>query len=87
MGMTNREIQVWNEIGEWEQKLYQYEPTDLTVMYDKWLEQSFSLLPEDVRIRFFAKMDTMLFHLHALVQSSQIQMDAREQNFRSSAGL
>ncbi|MBA9026313.1 MULTISPECIES: EcsC family protein [Bacillaceae] len=78
MGMTNRDIQVWNEIGEWEQKLYQYEPTDFTVMYDRWLEQSFSLLPEDVRTQFFAKLDTMLFHLHALLQSSQIQMDARD---------
>jgi hypothetical protein len=78
MGLTKREIQVWNEISEWEEKLNQYEPTDLVVLYEKSLEQSFSLLPEDVRIQFFAKLDDMLFHLHAIVQSSQIQMDAKE---------
>jgi EcsC protein family len=78
MGLTEREIQVWNEISEWEEKLNQYEPTDLVVLYEKSLEQSFSLLPEDVRIQFFAKLDDMLFHLHAMVQSSQIQMDAKE---------
>jgi EcsC protein family len=78
MGLTEREIQVWNEISEWEEKLNQYEPTDLVVLYEKSLEQSFSLLPEDVRVQFFAKLDDMLFHLHAMVQSSQIQMDAKE---------
>lgn len=53
MTLTNREIQVWNEISEWEDKLLQYGPTDFTALYDKWLEQSFSLLPENVQEQFF----------------------------------
>ncbi|WP_342602544.1 EcsC family protein [Peribacillus sp. FSL E2-0159] len=78
MEFTNREIKVWNEIREWQEKLYQYEPTDLAALYDKWLEQGFALLPENVQQQFFEKLDTWLFHLHAMVQSSQVQIDARE---------
>ncbi|MGE8017605.1 EcsC family protein [Peribacillus frigoritolerans] len=78
MEFTNREMKVWNEISEWQEKLYQYEPTDLAALYDKWLEQGFTLLPENVQQQFFEKLDTWLFHLHAMVQSSQVQIDARE---------
>ncbi|MGE7758897.1 EcsC family protein [Peribacillus sp. NPDC097895] len=78
MEFTNREIKIWNEISEWQENLYQYEPTDLAALYDKWLEQGFALLPENVQQQFFEKLDTWLFHLHAMVQSSQIQIDARE---------
>ncbi|MGE7905135.1 EcsC family protein [Peribacillus sp. NPDC094092] len=78
MEFTNREMKVWNEISEWQEKLYQYEPTDLAALYDKWLEQGFALLPENVQQQFFDKLDTWLFHLHAMVQSSQVQIDARE---------
>ncbi|MBT2648240.1 EcsC family protein [Bacillus sp. ISL-34] len=78
MEFTNREMKIWNEISEWQDKLYQYEPTDLAALYDKWLEQGFALLPENVQQQFFEKLDTWLFHLHAMVQSSQVQIDARE---------
>ncbi|MES1037901.1 EcsC family protein [Peribacillus simplex] len=78
MEFTNREMKIWNEISEWQEKLYQYEPTDLAALYDKWLEQGFALLPENVQQQFFEKLDTWLFHLHAMVQSSQVQIDARE---------
>ena len=78
MEFTNREMKVWNEISEWQEKLYQYEPTDLAALYDKWLEQGFALLPENVQQQFFEKLDTWLFHLHAMVQSSEVQIDARE---------
>ncbi|MEB2627564.1 EcsC family protein [Peribacillus frigoritolerans] len=78
MEFTNREMKVWNEISEWQEKLYQYEQTDLAAYYDKWLEQGVALLPENVQQQFFEKLDTWLFHLHAMVQSSQVQIDARE---------
>lgn len=84
MEFTNRELKTWNEISEWQEKLNQYNPTDLASLYDKWLEQSFSLLPEEVRQQFFEKLDTWLFHLHAIVQSSQIQIDARDRILASS---
>ncbi|MDW7614087.1 EcsC family protein [Peribacillus simplex] len=78
MEFTNREIKIWNEISEWQENLYQYERKDLSALYDKWLEQGFDLLPDNVQQQFFEKLDTWLFHLHAMVQSSQIQIDARE---------
>ncbi|MGE7182550.1 EcsC family protein [Peribacillus sp. NPDC006672] len=78
MEFTNREMKVWNEISEWQENLYQYERTDLSALYDKWLGQGFDLLPDNVQQQFFEKLDTWLFHLHAMVQSSQIQIDARE---------
>ncbi|AZV44717.1 EcsC family protein [Peribacillus asahii] len=78
MGLTVREEAIWNELSVWEKKLSQYESTDLAVLYDKWLELTFSLLPEKTKEQFFTKLDNWLFHLHAIVQSSQIQLDARE---------
>ena len=78
MGLTNRDQKVWDEIRDWQENLNQYEPTDLAVMYEKWLEQGFSLLPEEVQQQFFEKLDTWLFHLHAMIQGSQVQMDARD---------
>nr|WP_275695685.1 EcsC family protein [Fredinandcohnia sp. SECRCQ15] len=58
--------------------MYQYEPTDFEMTYDKWLDQSFKLIPENVRNEFFLKLDNWLFHLNAILQGSQIQMDARQ---------
>ncbi len=81
MEFTNREMKVWNEISEWQEKLYQYEPTDLAALYDKWLEQGFALLPENVQQQFFEKLDTWLFHLHAMVQSSQVQIRCKRSGF------
>jgi hypothetical protein len=78
MGFTERDLQVWNEIQEWQATLYQYEPTDFAAFYDRWMEQGFSLLSEEKQKQFFETLDNSLFHLHALVQNSRFQVDARE---------
>src|SRR5690606_8651228 len=44
---------------------------------------SLSLIPENVRTEFFSKLDNWLFHLHAILQGTQIQVDARERLIRS----
>jgi EcsC protein family len=75
---NKREKEAWQEIQKWEEQLHQYEPSDFQLLYDKGLEASFSLLSEDIQRQFFSKMDTWLFHLHALVQNSQFQQDARD---------
>ncbi|WP_420812952.1 EcsC family protein [Peribacillus acanthi] len=75
---NKREEEAWIEIQKWEEQLHHYEPSDFQLLYDKGLEASFSLLSEDIQRQFFSKMDTWLFHLHALVQNSQFQQDARE---------
>ncbi|MFD1779728.1 EcsC family protein [Fredinandcohnia salidurans] len=82
MGLTEREIQILTEIEKWSEQM-QYEQTDFEITYDKWLENSLSLIPENVRTEFFSKLDNWLFHLHAILQGTQIQVDARERLIRS----
>jgi hypothetical protein len=78
MTLSSREKVIKQELLDWENELFSYEPTDLEMLYEKGLENSFSLLPEEAQKQIFTKLDTWLFHLHALVQSSQFQLDARE---------
>jgi hypothetical protein len=78
MPLTDRETKVLNEIQEWERNLLKYEPNDFQLTYEKYLQQSFSLLPEKVQRQFFSVIDSWLFHLHSLIQGSQLQMDAKE---------
>ncbi|KAB2334225.1 MULTISPECIES: EcsC family protein [Bacillaceae] len=78
MSLTASEQRVLNSILEWEEKLYSYEPNDFMLTYDKYLERSFSMLPEEIQQQFFASLDNWLFHLHALIQGSQLQLDAKE---------
>ncbi|WP_099351992.1 EcsC family protein [Fredinandcohnia onubensis] len=82
MGLTEREIQILSEIENWSEQM-QHEQTDFEMTYDKWLENSLSLIPENVRTEFFSKLDNWLFHLHAILQGTQIQVDARERLIRS----
>lgn len=78
MALTEREKVVLAEIQEWENKLYSYEPNDIELTCEKYLERSFSLLPEQIQQQFFATFDNWLFHLHALIQGSQLQLDAKD---------
>ncbi|MFT4414991.1 EcsC family protein [Fredinandcohnia humi] len=78
MGITEREEKILREIENWAVQLQQYETTDFEMTYEKWVENSFELIPEHVRNEFFAKLDNWLFHLHAMLQGTQIQMDARQ---------
>ncbi|MBT2689335.1 EcsC family protein [Bacillus sp. ISL-47] len=78
MPLSERENSVLAGIRDWESKLYSYEPNDLEMVYDKSLEKSFALLPEEAQQQFFSALDSWLFHLHALIQGSQLQMDAKE---------
>ncbi len=78
MELTAREEIIWNDLIKWEEQLFKYETNDMSVLYEKWLELTFSLLPDQTKEQFFSKLDHWLFHLHGLIQSSQIQIDARE---------
>jgi flagellar biosynthesis chaperone FliJ len=78
MPLTDREAKVLNEIQDWERNLLEYEPNDFQLTYEKYLHQSFSLLPEKVQQQFFSVIDSWLFHLHSMIQGSQLQMDAKE---------
>lgn len=78
MHLTERESKVLDDLKNWESRLYSYEPNDFELAYDRYLEKSFSLLPEEVQEKFFEVFDSGLFHLHSLIQGSQLQMDAKE---------
>ncbi len=78
MSLTEREKRVLDELKDWEVSLSEYIPNDLELVYDRYLERTFSMLPEEVQQQFFAKLDTWLFHLHALIQGSQLQLEAKE---------
>ncbi|RDU36201.1 EcsC family protein [Neobacillus piezotolerans] len=78
MPLTDREMTVLAEIKDWEKKLLDYEPNDLQLTYEKYLESGFSMLPEEARSQFFAVVDNWLFHLNAMIQGAQFQLDAKE---------
>lgn len=76
--LTERETKVYHDILKWENQLYEYEANDFEQTFDKFLDRYFAMLPEDVQEQFFAKLDNWLFHLHSIIQGSQLQMDAKE---------
>ena len=47
-----REKEVLHEIREWERRLYEYEANDFQLVYDKYIDRSFQLLPEKIREQF-----------------------------------
>lgn len=78
MVLTSRELKLYESVKAWEEKLYNYETTDFQVLYDKAIETSFDLLPEETQKEFFTTLDNMFFHLHAIIQGSQFQHDSYE---------
>jgi hypothetical protein len=78
MPFTERDRSVFKEIQEWENQLLNYEANDLQLAYEKYLHRTFSLLPEKIQKQFFTVIDSWLFHLHGMIQSSQMQQDAKE---------
>jgi hypothetical protein len=78
MGWTERDQRVKEELTEWENKLLSYQPNDFELIYEKYIEKTFALLPEDIQTQFFTLLDDWLFHLHALIQGSQFQIDAKD---------
>jgi len=78
MTLAEREMIVLNQIHDWEKGLYTYEPNDFQITYEKYLERAFTLLPDKIQKQFFSLIDSWLFHLHSFIQSSQLQVDAKE---------
>lgn len=74
---SKREQAILDSIKEWESQLVEQEATDFQRMFDKWVHTTIAKLPEKKRKDFFTKADGWLFHLHALIQSSQSQLEAR----------
>ncbi|WP_066172921.1 EcsC family protein [Bacillus marinisedimentorum] len=75
--LSSQEQNIISSIKEWEHKNRDYYPTDFENMYNAWMETGFGRIAPSVRQRFFNSLDAILFHLHAMIQGSQLQMDAR----------
>jgi len=74
--LTEREESLLEELHEWSQSFFSYETKGWENLYDKWVEQAFSLLPESVQMQFFEKLDSSLFHLNSLLRGTKMQNDA-----------
>lgn len=78
MTWTERDKKVKEELAEWENKLLSYQPNDFELTYEKYIEKAFALLPEEIQTQFFTLLDDWLFHLNALIQGSQFQIEAKD---------
>lgn len=78
MPLTELEKMAVYRIQEWERNLLDYEPNDFQLMYQKYIERAFLSLPSSVQNQFFSVIDSWLFHLHAAIQGSQLQSDAKD---------
>lgn len=78
MNWTERDEKVWSEIKDWEKRHFVDEPNDISGTYQQWLEARFAKLDTTLQKRVFHTIDAMLFHLHALIQNSQFQLEARQ---------
>jgi hypothetical protein len=78
MTWTERDRKVKEELAEWENKLLSYQPNDFELTYEKYIEKAFALLPEEIQTQFFTLLDDWLFHLNALIQGSQFQIEAKD---------
>lgn len=87
MNWTKRDEQIWEDLQEWRQTLFEHEATGIENSYDKWMEQAFSLVPDSLQILFFEKVDGWLFHLTSLIRESQLQANAEERIFRTARSM
>jgi hypothetical protein len=78
MPFTDREEQIWQEIQSWENDFFTYEPTDFGRTYEKWASGQMDLLPSEMQEKIGELVDTSLFHIHALIQNSQFQLDMKQ---------
>lgn len=78
MPLTDLENRVLHDIHNWENRLSQYEANDFQLTFEKYFEQSFSLLPEKVQYQFFSVINDWMFHLNAMIQGSELQTNAKD---------
>lgn len=80
--LTKRERQLLEQIRVWENKLYLQERGNVH-SYEKWINSAFEKLPKKEQQKFYEVLDHLLFHLHAIIQSTKIQNEATERIIKS----
>ncbi|MFZ3591803.1 EcsC family protein [Bacillus sp. DJP31] len=83
MSLSERDLIVLEKIRNWEQQLDEYEASFFEQSYEKWLERAFEQLPPKLQDKFYTMLDGWFVQLHALLQGSQLQSDARQRILHS----
>lgn len=78
MPLSDREKHLLENLRQWENRLLSYESNDFQLTFEKYIERSFSLLPEKLQDQFFSVIDSWLFHLHAMLQETELQRNSKE---------
>lgn len=79
MSLSTTEEEVLNRIAAWEDRFFQYEPTDFGVLYQSWANRSLGKLSSSWLEKVNMTIDQLVFHLQALIQSTEWLQNAREQ--------
>lgn len=71
MTLTRHEEEILNEIHEWMEMNFSQTPADFTTTYDEWLEDTFSLLPEETQEKIYSQIDEWMFYIQASIGQSE----------------
>ncbi len=66
----SRAEQVLKEIEDWEKSYFKIEGTDISLTYQKWINQTYSSLDARWRSKLLTLMDDILFHVQAAIQQT-----------------
>ncbi|WP_218212173.1 hypothetical protein, partial [Pseudomonas sp. 2822-15] len=81
MPLSHRETQVWNEIEVWESSQFLEKGTDFTLTYQKWINSRLNKIRGQTSKKMLSKLDSILFHLQAVVQQGRFDQQAKENIF------
>ena len=84
MELSSYEQKAAEQIQKWKESRFNADTNDLIHIYDRWLEESMALLPDDIKEKFFNQLDQWLFYIYSAVQKSQLQTE-RIENILSEA--
>ncbi|MGN1402606.1 MAG: EcsC family protein [Bacillus sp. (in: firmicutes)] len=78
MALTLREQKILEEEKGWLESQYSQDAAGFDAFCEKVAQQGLAYLPEDKKRELFTLLDNVLFHLHAMIQGAQLQMEARD---------
>lgn len=78
MDQLTRDEVLLEKLEKWKESLYTYELSKVEKLYEKWIDQLFSIIPETVVEDVFEKIDAGLFEANSFILSIQMQQEAEE---------
>ncbi|MRX71731.1 EcsC family protein [Bacillus lacus] len=87
MNFSKSEQVLLDELQQWENKLTKNEGYELPAAWHNWAEKQMASIPPELKNSLTLKLDTAVFHLNAFLQSSSLQLSAREQILKSAAAI